>query len=699
MGCFMLRVNDEKLINKCLDDFLKSNKNIDILDLKLKVWNFAKLISDNGVITEDVINTILNDLSVIDEDISFKHDWKLNKEIVESDLCAKCGTCSVVCPNDLVKFNEKPFISEECLRKGHGMCAEVCPRQLTGSYDVRNRLDNLKKYYYAKSEISGQSGGVITKFLQKLLDDGEIDGAVVISANHWKPISVIVTSSEGLFDLNNNVDTSKSKYAISSLQAIRDAGEMGLEKIAVVGLPCQVAGLRNIQYHSFISKHDAERGRNGKPVKLPKIEYILGLFCTEKFEYSELVDKVNNLNISIDDVVKCDVKGKNFIVSTEDENYPINLKDISASPGCLMCRDFDAELADISFGDKGSPDGFSTIVVRSEKGKIIEKYFDLFDDVKTDEIDFMRNFKIKRFNNEVSRRHENGEPNSYYYIWRHAGVGSAQNNQVYLRFRTTVGGYYDPEVLMKVVEIADKYNAKIKLTSREEVEIQEIDLCDVEDIVSEFSGGDLLINGTEGPLFRSIMACPGNEHCNLGLIDTNELAADIEEMYAEKPANYKFKMGITGCPNRCLAVTTTDFGINGIKTPETLDNCNGCGRCHDVCKVEAIEVRGDTSITNYGICVSCGKCIKACPNDAKKVKYEGYSLFIGGKGGRETIIGREIRVKTKEEIYDTFEAVFNTYNELSIKPQKERLAHTIKRVGELDFFNMVEKLKKFKSSD
>ena len=127
-------------------------------------------------LTEDVINTILNDLSVIDEDISFNHDWKLNNEIVESDLCAKCGTCSVVCPNDLVKFNEKPFISEECLRKGHGMCAEVCPRQLTGSYDVRNRLDNLKKYYHAKSEISGQSGGVITKFLQKLLDDGELMG-------------------------------------------------------------------------------------------------------------------------------------------------------------------------------------------------------------------------------------------------------------------------------------------------------------------------------------------------------------------------------------------------------------------------------------------------------------------------------------------------------------------------------------------
>ena len=146
---------------------------------------------------------------------------------------------------------------------------------------------------------------------------------------------MIVTSSEGLF--NNN--TSKSKYAISSLQAVRKAGEMGLEKIAVVGLPCQVAGLRNIQYHKYISKHGAERGKNGKPAKIPKIEYVLGLFCTEKFEYSELVDKVNSLDISMDDVSKCDVKGKNFIISTEDEDYPISLSEINASPGTAGITD------------------------------------------------------------------------------------------------------------------------------------------------------------------------------------------------------------------------------------------------------------------------------------------------------------------------------------------------------------------------
>ncbi len=687
---FMMKIDDEKLINSCIDKFLEKNHSINILDLKFKLWNYANLISENGKITEEIINNILADLSVLKENKHINHEWFLNK-IVDSNLCAKCGTCSIVCPNNLILFDEKPFIAQECLRKGSGMCSEVCPRMVTGSYDIRNRLDFFEEFYYSKSDIEGQSGGVVTKFLQCLLDDGEIDGAVVIGADKLKPVSMIITSAD---DLSGDGDTSKSKYAVSSLQAVRKAGELGLKRIAVVGLPCQVAGLRNIQYHPYISKHGAERGRNGKPARIPKIKYILGLFCTEKFGYDELTAKVDSLDISIEDITKCDVKGKNFIISTEDEDYPISLSEINASAGCLMCRDFDAELADISFGDKGSPDGYSTIVIRTPKGRIIENYFDLNDDVKLDEIEFMKKFKTKRFNKEVLRRKDSGEFNSYYYIWMHAGVGSAANNQAYLRFRTTVGGYYEPELLNKISQVAKKYNAVIKLTSREEIEIQEIDLCDVEDIVAEFSEKDGLINGTEGPLFRSIMACPGSVHCNLGLIDTNELAAEIEDKFAEKPLNYKFKLGITGCPNRCLAVTTTDFGINGIKIPKTEDNCNGCGRCADVCKMDAIEIRGDISITNYQTCVSCGKCIKACPNDAKKTDFEGYSIFIGGKGGRKTVIGHHLYVESKKEIFETLEAVLEVYNELSIKPQKERLADTIERVSDVYFLKKVDEYKK-----
>lgn len=254
-------------------------------------------------------------------------------------------------------------------------------------------------------------------------------------------------------------------------------------------------------------------------------------------------------------------------------------------------RDFDAELSDISFGEKGSPKGYSTVVIRTEKGEIIKDYFDFNDDVDIKEIDFMMDFKEKRFQKEIAHRKETGKSNSYYYLWRFGGVGMGQKGKAYLRFRTTIGGYYDADLLMKISAIAKKYDGIIKLTSREEIEIQGINLDDVEDIVADCD--DLpLMNGTEGPLVRSLMSCPGKERCLLGLINTGEIAEKIEEKYADKPANYKFKIGITGCPNKCLFVSTTDFGIYGIKTPETNDNCNGCGRCEDVCKINAIEITG-----------------------------------------------------------------------------------------------------------
>ena len=83
----MLTVGDEELINKSINEFLKDNKSIDVADLKLKVWNYVKLLSDNNDFNEDNIKKILSDLSVLNQEFSIKHDWALNR-IVDTDLCA-----------------------------------------------------------------------------------------------------------------------------------------------------------------------------------------------------------------------------------------------------------------------------------------------------------------------------------------------------------------------------------------------------------------------------------------------------------------------------------------------------------------------------------------------------------------------------------------------------------------------------------
>ncbi|MDD4593987.1 MULTISPECIES: Coenzyme F420 hydrogenase/dehydrogenase, beta subunit C-terminal domain [unclassified Methanobrevibacter] len=692
----MLTIDMDKKINKYIDQLINEKYDLNndsfITELKMRIWDRANALAQerDEDFNEEFIKEIIDNIGIVEEFLKEpatpNYKWQLNK-IVDEDLCAKCGTCSIVCPNNLIDFTNQPELKEQCLREGNGMCQEVCPRTNSGAYQISIRENFFEENYYGNGNIKGQSGGVVTTFLQKLIEDNKIDGAIVVGDDHWKPLSLIVTGYEGL------ADARKSKYTISSLSAIREAGEMGLKRVAVVALPCQVAGLRKIQHYQYLAKHSPERGKNGKPAELPEIKYVLGLFCTGKFDYKDLSRVLENKNIDIKDVIKFNVDGPNFIVSTKDKDTKIKLSDMSLSPGCLMCRDFDAQLADISFGEKGSPEGNTTIIVRTETGRDIANYIDLQEEVKVKNIQKMREFKEKRFKKEVARREKENQYNSYYYNGDYGGIGQAQNGFNFVRFRSNPAGFYDADVVIKVAEITKKYGGKVKLTNRGEFEIHEIEPKYSEPLLLELRKIGL-INGGEGPLVRSTLACPGNQHCMLGLIDTIDLAEKCEDKYAEKPFTYKFKIAVSGCPNKCVRPQVTDFGINGVKYPITIEEkCTGCGRCQDVCKVDALEIRGDIAITNPDICIGCGKCFNACPNDAKDVLYEGYSLYIGGKGGREMVQGSQMFVESEEELFETLEAVQEIYSKNGKKPQKERLAGTMKRMGVATFLRQVEEFK------
>ena len=46
------------------------------------------------------------------------------------------------------------------------------------------------------------------------------------------------------------------------------------------------------------------------------------------------------------------------------------------------------------------------------------------------------------------------------------------------------------------------------------------------------------------------------------------------------------------------------------------DKCVACGKCKDVCPVEAIS-KGEKQYTiNAETCVSCGQCVDVCPSEA-----------------------------------------------------------------------------------
>ncbi|HIP17186.1 MAG TPA: 4Fe-4S dicluster domain-containing protein [Methanothermococcus okinawensis] len=615
------------------------------------------------------------------------YEWKLN-EIVDNDLCASCGTCAIVCPNNIVVFEDGPKLKEECLRKGHGMCYDICPRVSSGGYQIRIRGDFKEKeeYYYGKGDIEGQNGGVVSTFLKYLLENKKIDGAIVVGDECWKPVSLIIQNPEDI------EKSAKSKYAISILDALRKAGEIGIERVAVVGLPCQISGLRKLQYFPYLAKYDGELGKNGKILKLPKIQYLIGLFCNKKFKQRSIEEILEKNNLNMEDIEKFDIKKDKFVITTyNNEKYSIPLEDIEYCEGCNVCRDFDAQMADISVGCAGSPENYSTVIIRTKKGEDIKNAIELKEGVNIEFIEKMRKLKMDRFKREIERRRNSGEKISYYWITDYGGVGKRADNTYFIRIRAKPGGWYSTEEINEIINTSKRYNGKIKITNRGAFEIHCIDPYYVEELVLELNKRNF-ITGSEGPLVRAILACPGGGNCSSGLIDTSELGVIIDERFKEYPAPYKFKIAISGCPNKCVRPQIHDIGIVGVKYPETNENCNGCGRCADVCKVEAIDVRGETSYTNYNSCIGCGKCIRACPNEGRDIKEEGYMIYVGGKSGREIIDGISMKLMDIEGIINLIDKVLKVYTKYAQKPQRERLGAVMHRIGTGKFLEEVKLL-------
>ena len=98
------------------------------------------------------------------------------------------------------------------------------------------------------------------------------------------------------------------------------------------------------------------------------------LFCRENYEYLPLRKYVEGVlgEGSIAEVRKFSVTEDAMLVFS-DKTLSIPITEVKkwVPRHCLLCSDYTNELADISVGCDGSPDGFSTVIVRTERGKSV----------------------------------------------------------------------------------------------------------------------------------------------------------------------------------------------------------------------------------------------------------------------------------------------------------------------------------------
>jgi len=326
-------------------------------------------------------NQVKNYLQTNDIDIGFQ---ALNDLVIDKQNCVFCGACITLCPR--IGMNEKePKLLEydpEC-----STCFRYCPRTyfptemfekelFNGDANRSYSLGYYQKLVAAKSNDEAvlkitQNGGVVSSLLIHALDSGLIDGVLLTDKDDkWFPKPVIARTPDEILSCVG------SKYTISPTlitysEAIR---EYKLEKLAFVGLPCQIHAVRKLQLSSPLSE---EYG---------KFKLIIGLYCFSNYTYDLLKTFVQGeLGIPLSNVEKFDVSEGKFYVYTKDESVkqvPIKMTKQYTWNSCHYCKDFSAEIADISIGSVGAlSNEWNSVLLRTDIGL---KIFN--DTVKTNKI-------------------------------------------------------------------------------------------------------------------------------------------------------------------------------------------------------------------------------------------------------------------------------------------------------------------------
>ncbi len=292
-----------------------------------------------------------------------------------SDDCVGCGACAIVCPTDSkkVRTNTYPMLEDDI--------KEAEEQFLKGTRD--EQLGVYQEIFGAKSSIGGQDGGMATALLVSGFKKGLFDAAIVVKRSSGYRAEAIIAES-----VDDILTAKGTKYSrVKMLSKIGELVENSKRKIALVGTPCEIRTGRRIQ-QQLLSKY-------------PDLEItIVGLFCFEAFDYEKLKEATQQiLGIDLDRAEKTQIHSGKFIVQVDGAEHSAKIKEFhdAIQGGCGYCNDFVGRIADVSVGSVGSNEGFSTVIVRSNRGKKLLEDIDFIKgDVNKEEIIKLVTFKKKR---------------------------------------------------------------------------------------------------------------------------------------------------------------------------------------------------------------------------------------------------------------------------------------------------------------
>ncbi len=302
--------------------------------------------------------------------------WELEEAVIDADRCIQCGTCVAVCPSDSIAVgaNDLPVLAKMCT--GCSLCWDFCPRgglrheatwKLTGADG--GGLDAVRERYSARArpEVAGaQDGGVVSAILVALLDAGELDGVLLAresAREPWKGEAFLARTPAEVAACAGSFYNQTMALGHLDLKGY-DLGPA--PRIALVGTPCEIEGIKALQARPWF--RGSSRG-------VDAVVLTIALLCTKSFNYEKLMvgELQRARGIPLERIGRVDVlRGKLLVQDHQGATLleePIRDFHGAALKGCDECTDFLGNAADLSVGSVGSPDGWSSILVRSAAGR------------------------------------------------------------------------------------------------------------------------------------------------------------------------------------------------------------------------------------------------------------------------------------------------------------------------------------------
>jgi coenzyme F420 hydrogenase subunit beta len=301
--------------------------------------------------------------------------WDLEDAVIDADRCIQCGACVAVCPSDSIGIgsDDLPTLVKMCT--GCSLCWDFCPRgglrheatwKLTGT--AGGGMAAVRERYSARTRPSirgAQDGGVVSAILIALLEEGELDGALLAresATEPWKGEAFLARTPADVIECAGSFYNQTMALGHLDLKGVELPPD---PRIAVVGTPCEIEGIRAMQARPWY----------WGSARVDWVVLTVALLCTKSFNYEKLMvgEIERRRGIPLHRIGRVDViRGKLIVQGHEGETLleePIREFHGAALKGCDECTDFLGNAADLSVGSVGSSDGWSSLLIRTDRGR------------------------------------------------------------------------------------------------------------------------------------------------------------------------------------------------------------------------------------------------------------------------------------------------------------------------------------------